>query len=531
MKRLTLVLMVLILLAVPFMASCTSAGTTPGPDTSGQVLNLYSQSPFSLDPALAGDVTSNTFVNLIFSGLVRLDDDLQPAPDIAESWQVSADGLVYTFYLRQDVTFFDGRPVTADGFVYSWNRAVSPTTGSQTAATYLGDIVGVDEVLTGQAQEISGLCVINDYTLQVTIAQPLSYFLSKMAYVTSFVVDRENVASGSDWWRNPNGTGLFKLAEWQENLYITLERNELYYGQTTGLDNVVFYLPGQGRPMDLYERGLIDVSPVYTSYIEKARDEDGPFFQGLTVAPELSFYYLGFNTAEAPFDDVDIRRAFSLALDRNKLASLVYKDTVGPAAGILPPGIPGYNETLNGTAYDAELALELIAGSSYGNVANLPPITLTAMGWGGLIAQELEAIVSQWRENLGVEVTIRQIEPERYLYHLQEEKDELFFTGWIADYPHPQNFLEVLFYSGADHNYGDYSSPEVDFLLETAAIAIDMEWSLKLYRQAEEKILEDFACWPAWTGQSYTLVRSYVKGFELSPLSQPILTGVTIEAH
>ncbi|MCK5576837.1 MAG: peptide ABC transporter substrate-binding protein, partial [Dehalococcoidales bacterium] len=147
MKRLTLVLMVLILLAVPFMASCTSAGTTPGPDTSGQVLNLYSQSPFSLDPALAGDVTSNTFVNLIFSGLVRLDDDLQPAPDIAESWQVSADGLVYTFYLRQDVTFFDGRPVTADGFVYSWNRAVSPTTGSQTAATYLGDIVGVDEVL------------------------------------------------------------------------------------------------------------------------------------------------------------------------------------------------------------------------------------------------------------------------------------------------------------------------------------------------------------------------------------------------
>ena len=107
----------------------------------------------------------------------------------------------------------------------------------------------------------------------------------------------------------------------------------------------------------------------------------------------------------------------------------------------------------------------------------------------------------------------------------------MFFTGWIADYPHPQNFLAVLFYSGADHNYGDYSSPEVDFLLEMAAIATDMEWSLKLYRQAEEKILEDFACWPAWTGQSYTLVRSYVKGFELSPLSQPILTGVTIEAH
>jgi len=531
MKRLTLVLMALILLVVPFMAGCISTGTPPGPDTSGQVLNLYSQPPYSLDPALAGDATSNVFVNLIFSGLVRLDDSLQPVPDIAESWQISDDGLVYTFYLRQDVTFVDGRSVTAEDFVYSWQRAASPATGSQTAATYLGDIVGVDEVLAGQAQEISGLRVIDAYTLQVAISQPLSYFLPKMAYVTSFVVDREDVASADDWWRSPNGTGLFKLTEWQENRYIVLERNEFYYGQTTALDNVVFYLPGQGPPMDLYEMGLIDVSPVYTSYIEKARDEAGPFYQDLTVAPELSFYYLGFNTAEAPFDDADIRRAFSLALDRNKLVSLVFKDTVEPADGIIPPGMPGYNETLADSDFDVDLALELIAGSSYGDVANLPPITLTAMGWGGLIAQELEAIVSQWRENLGVEVTIRQIEPERYLYFLKEERDELFFTGWIADYPHPQNFLEVLFYSGADHNYGDYSNPEVDFLLEMAAIATDIEWSLELYRQAEEKLLEDFACWPAWFGQDYTLVKSYVQGFRLSPLSQPILTDVTIESH
>jgi oligopeptide transport system substrate-binding protein len=531
MKRLAFVVMALILLVAPLLAGCPQTGTPPGPDTNGQVLNLYSQSPFSLDPALAGDATSNNFVNLIFSGLVRLDDNLQPVPDIAESWQISANGLVYTFHLRQDVTFADGRRVTAEDFSYSWNRAANPDNGSQTAATYLGDIAGVDEVLAGEAEAIRGLSVIDDYTLQVTIEQPLSYFLSKMAYVTSFVVDREDVTSADDWWRTPNGTGLFKLAEWQENLYITLKRNELYYGQTTEPDNVVFYLPGQGRPMDLYETGLIDVSPVYTSYIEKARDEAGPCYQELTVAPVLSFYYLGFNTATAPFDDVDIRRAFSLALDRQKLASLVYKDTVEPAAGIIPPGMPGYNETLTGSAFDADLALELIAGSVYGDVTNLPPITLTTGGQGGLIAQELEAVVSQWRDNLGVEVTIRQIEPERFLYNLKEEMDELFFTGWIADYPHPQNFLEVLFSSGADHNYGEYSSPEVDFLLEMAAAATDIEWSLELYRQAEEKLLEDFACWPAWFSQSYTLVRSYVQGFRQSPLTHPILTDVTVEPH
>jgi oligopeptide transport system substrate-binding protein len=518
MKRLAFVLLALILLAAPLLAGCPLKSTPSGPAITGQVLNLYSQSPYSLDPALAGDATSNNFINLIYSGLVRLDVNLQPVPDIAENWKISNDGLVYTFYLRQDVTFADGRRVTADDFSYSWQRAADPDNGSQTAATYLGDIIGVDEVLAGHAQEISGVLVIDDYTLQVTIEQPLSYFLSKMAYVTSFVVDREDVASADDWWRNPNGTGLFQLTEWQENLFITLKRNELYYGQTTELDNVVFYLPGQGRPMDLYELGLIDVSPVYTSYIEKARDEAGPFYQGLTVAPELSFYYLGFNTAEAPFDDVDIRRAFSLALDKRKLASLVYKDTVQPAAGIIPPGMPGYNETITSSPFDVELAQELINDSVYGDVGNLPAITLTAIGWGGLIAQELEAIISQWRDNLGIEVTVRQLEPERYLYFLKEERDELFFTGWIADYPHPQN-------------YGDYSNPEVDFLLEMAALATDIELSLDLYRQAEEKILEDFACWPAWSGQSYTLVKSYVHGFKLSPLTQPVLTGVTVDPH
>ncbi|GAI17937.1 unnamed protein product, partial [marine sediment metagenome] len=246
---------------------------------------------------------------------------------------------------------------------------------------------------------------------------------------------------------------------------------------------------------------------------------------------ELSFFYVGFNTAQPPFDDVNIRRAFSLAIDKDKLVSLAFKDMTQPADGILPLGMPGYNEELIGLDYDVDGARELIANSSYGDVSQLPPITITTAGWGGLISQGLEAIVYQWRENLGVEVTVRQLEPERFLYHLQEEKDEMFYIGWIADYPHPQDFLDVLFHSGTDNNYGEYSNPEVDDLLERAGVEQDSSLSLALYQQAEQLLVEDAACIPLWFGQNYILVKLYVIGYNLNPLGFAMLNEVSVEPH
>lgn len=186
------------------------------------------------------------------------------------------------------------------------------------------------------------------------------------------------------------------------------------------------------------------------------------------------------------------------------------------ADGILPPGMPGYNEGLSGLDYDIDKAKELIASSKYGDVSQLPPITITTAGWGGLITRDLEAMVSQWRENLGVEVKVRQLEPERFLYNLMEEKDEMFYIGWVADYPHPQDFLDVLFHSGADSNYGEYSNPEVDALLEEAAVEQDSSLSLALYQQAEQLLVEDVACLPLWFGQNYVLVKPYVTGYNLN---------------
>ncbi len=508
-------------------------GCQPEPEaeitpTEENTLNLYGIDPLTLDPAVSGEMTSHQYIMQLFSGLVRLDDNLEPAPDIAQRWEISDDGRTYTFHLRRDVKFHDGREVKAEDFKYSWERASDPDTRSLTAATFLGDIVGVEEVLAGETKEISGVRVIGDYTLEVTIDAPKSYFLSKLTYPTAFVVDRANVESGGEWWRQPNGTGPFKLRQWEENSLLVLERNELYYGELAKVNFVTFHL-WAGVPMNMYETGEIDVTSVYSYYIDKVTDESGPFYRDLVITPELSFFYIGFNHSKPPFDDVNIRRAFSQAIDKDKLASLVFRGMVQRADGILPPGMPGFNKDLVGLNYDVTEAKQLIKASKYGDVSKLPPITITTMGWGGLISPGLEAIIYEWQQNLGVEVKVRQLEPERFLYHLKQEKDEMFYAGWVADYPHAQGFLDVLFHSGAENNYGEYSHPEIDALLEMAGVEQDSDLSLALYQQAEQKLVEDAASLPLWFGQNYILIKPYIKGYNLNPQGLVMLNNVSIE--
>jgi len=526
-RTLHAVFSVVILLGL-FLVGCQSGQEAPTTVAGGE-LNLYGTDPITLDPAISGEMTSHEYIMQLFGGLVRLDDNLEPAPDIAQEWQVSDDGRIYTFYLRQDVKFHDGREVRADDVKYSWERACDPDIGSHTAEAYLGDIIGVGEVLAGRAEGISGVRVIDDYTLQVTIDAPKSYFLSKLTYSTAFIVDRANAESGREWWRRPNGTGPFKLKEWDENNLLVLERNELYHEKLAGVDSVVFHLWG-GVPMNMYEIGEIDATDVFTDYIDKVTDSTGPFYRELKVVPELSFMYIGFNANKPPFDDVNIRRAFTQAIDKDRLISLLYKDTMQRADGILPPGMPGFNEDLSGLGYDANKARELIADSSYSDVSALPPITITTSGWGGLIAPSLEAIIEEWRRNLGVEVAVRQLEPQIFLYHLKQEKDDMFFMGWVADYPHPQNFLDILFHTGAENNYGEYGNSEADALMEMAAVEQDSKRSLALYQQAEQRLVDDAACLPLWFGKNYILVKPYVDGYELNPAGLTMLNKVSIRS-
>jgi len=531
-----LILLPLLICALLLSPSAGCQSTEPSPANQG-ILDLWDIGPITLDPAISSEMTSHTYVMHIFSGLVRLDHEMEVAPDIAERWQQSQDGKSYTFYLRRGVRFHNGREVKAADFKYSWERACDPGTGSQTAATYLGDIVGARDMLAGRAEGISGVKVIDDYTLQVTIDAPKAYFLCKLTYPTAFVVDKANVESGTDWWHQPNGTGPFQLKQWQQGQLLVLQRSELYYGQPAKVKQVVFHLLA-GMPMAMYEQGQIDVAPVSRNYIDLVMDEANPFHQELTITPELSLYYIGFNTTREPFDDVNVRRAFCYAVNKQRIVSLIFRGMMTPARGILPPGMPGYNEELNGMDYDVARARELIAASKYDDASNLPPITITISGYGNNVPDYLGAILQEWQQNLGVEVSVRQLEPEDFLYNLKQEKDEMFVLGWVADYPDPHNFLDNLFYTGSENNISGYSNGELDSLLDKAAVEPDAVLSasegsrrLAMYQQAEQEIVAQAPCLPLCFGRNYVLVKPYVKGYELNPLGIPDLAKVYVEDH
>jgi oligopeptide transport system substrate-binding protein len=523
-KKLLFLILCLTLILSSTICACNSGGGGEG------VLNLFSSDPSTLDPAIAGDSTSSEYILQIFSGLLRLDEKLNLVGDIALSWDINPEGVVYTFKLRQDVKFQNGRSLIAQDFKYSWERAADPDTESQTVSTYLGDIVGINDIISGKSKTASGIKVIDDFTLQVTIDSPKSYFLDKLTYPTAFAVDKENVSSGANWWRKPIGTGPFTLNEWSQNISLTLERNSSYYGEPAKLHQVKYQFYS-GNPMDLYEKATIDITGVSTSYIDAIRDPKGPFIKDLVEIPALGLSYIGFNCSAPPFDDVNIRKAFSLAVDKDKICSLVYKEMVQKADGILPPGIPGYNRNLVGLAYDLVKAKELIKSSKYGDVSNFPSITLTTSGYGGGGSSTLQALAYQWKQNLGVDVRIRELEPDIYFYNLKAEKDQMFDMGWSADYPHPQDFLDILFSSGTNNNYGQYSNPAVDALINKANQEINIDQSYSLYQQAEQIIVDDAACIPLTFNKNYLLIKPYVKGYSANPLGFANLNKVSLLSH
>ena len=228
---------------------------------------------------------------------------------------------------------------------------------------------------------------------------------------------------------------------------IVLQPNGNYYGDK-GTVNIAFNLLS-GLPMSLYETGKIDVVDVYTNNIDRALDKEGPFYDQLHVYPEFSLQYIGFNTSKPPFDDVYVRQAFSYAVDKDRIISVLQKNMVAAAGGIIPPGMPGYNKDVKGLNYDPVKARELLAKSKYGSADKLPHITITIPGAGANIDDYMGAILLDWKQNLGVTVNVRLLDPFVFNYHLLDEGDEIFALGWIADYPDPQDFLNTLFYIGS----------------------------------------------------------------------------------
>ena len=528
-KPLTAITAALLLLMVAMVVACApQAQPEPRSDVSREdTLVLAGGQPNTLDPALSRTSRSHLYIAQIFSGLVRLDEGLRVVPDLAERWEVLDGGTRYIFHLRPDARFHDGRPVTARDVAFSLERAADPDTGSRTASTYLGDIVGVNAKLAGEARTISGLRVLDDLTVEIAIDGPKAYFLAKMTYSTASVVDIDNVASGPDWYRTPNGTGPFKLTIWEQDARLVLESNADFYRRSPQVGHVEFLFLA-GVPIQLYERGQIDAAFVGGGSLERVLDPQSPLNAELHIYPELTIFYTGFNVTKPPFDDALVRRAFAMALDVDTLVADVRGGYEQRADGLLPPGIPGHTRGSPAIRYDPQEARRLLARSGYGGPQGLPPIVYTTSSQGGL-DDTTAAIVDMWRRNLDVEVTVRQIPTTQYYERLDDEVDNLYEQGWIADYPDPENILDVLFHTGAANNVGSYSNPAVDAILESARTEQDVTRRLALYRQVNEMLLEDAAAIPLWYDRTYVLVKPYVTGFAITPQGLPTLELVRLE--
>jgi oligopeptide transport system substrate-binding protein len=457
---------------------------------------------------------------LTFSGLVSLDPRLNLTPDLAETWSISADGTVYTFTIRANAKFHDGRQVTAQDVAYSWERAASPQLKSDTALTYLGDIVGVREKYNGQAQSISGLKVLDDRTLQVTIDAPKPYFLLKLTYATAFVVDKNNVEAGENWVYQPNGTGPYKLKEWKSFEYITYEANQDFYLGAPSIPYVLVKLYA-GDGVRLYETGEVDLTGVGLYSAERMLNPEEPLNTQLLTGVSLCTGYVVFDTTQPPFDDVNVRKAFSMAFDRQRYMDVLLRGLALPAKGPYPPGLPGFNTELRSLPYDPEGARELLQQSKYGNA--MPEIIYTSSGIGSSVSGSVSAMVEMWEQNLGVKIKIENIE---YNYYYQQvfsgNHGQIFSGGWCADYPDPENFADILFHSGSAQNHGGYSNPELDALLEAARIEQDVTKRIAMYQQAEQIIVNDAPVLFTTHSLSYELVKPYVKGFVFTPISIPI---------
>ena len=509
----------------PVVTSNSNAGRPQG----GKLVRLYRDPP-TLDPHLTTDNISGGLVNEIFGGLVTLALDLKVVPDLAERWDVSDDGRVHTFHLRKDAKFHDGKPVTAEDVRWSLERVADPNTLSPVAEQYLSDIVGVSAKLAGKANSISGLQVVDQHTLRITIDEPKSYFLAKLTYPTAFILDKDNVeGAGGDWLLQPNGTGPFKLAEYQIGEILRLTRNEYYHLGPPNLDEVEFILAG-GSAMLMYENDEIHLTGVGLADLERVLDPNEPLNAELKAAPSsFGVSYIGLNVEKPPLDDPLFRQALSLAIDRDTIAVAVLDGLRIPATTIIPPGFPSYSTDVHGYGYDPERALEVLKLSKYGNdLENLPRITLSISGsFGADVPLDLEVILSSWEEVLGVEVEIQQTE---WATFLQDRRYHMFTLGWGADYADPENFLDILFHSESENNHTNYNSPQVDALLEQARIEPDQDTRFKLYNRIEQMILDDAPWVLLWnTGETYALIKPEVKGYELTPMTIPKYRYVYLE--
>lgn len=497
----------------------------PASGRRGGELRLPGGDPSTLDPARVRDIVSAEYMYEIYSGLVTLSPDLEIVPDLATSWSLSDDGRVYTFMLRPDARFHDGEPVVAEDVRYAIERACDPDTGSDVAGAYLDDVIGCLDKLSGRTTDVRGVRALGVDTVEIEIDAPKAYFLAKLTYPTSFVVDRLQVESDPDWSMQPNGTGPFRVASYEPEVGLRLERHEQYHGDVALLDAVDYDL----RPFNAvtrYENGELDATPVGALDLARVSDPLNPLSDEVVEGPgDLGVTYIGFNVTRPPFDDPELRRAFNLAVDKERVASVALLGAVEPVGTILPPGMPGYDASRDPYGFSAERAREALARSRYGGPDGLPPIVLHASGGAGS-SPSVQAVIDTIEESLGIDITVEQAPWQLFQEEVSAGVYDAWFLGWSADYADPQDFLDVLFHSRSPLNATGFAEPEVDVLLEAARVERDEAERLALYGEAEDAILSAAPWVPLYHGRDTWLVQPAVRGFFVPPIVVPRLAKV-----
>ena len=268
--------------------------------------------------------------------------------------------------------------------------------------------------------------------------------------------------------------------------------------------------------MTMYEQGELDAVMVPPMNIEQVLDPANPLSEDLVVTPSLDVWYLAFDTEQEPFDDEKVRQAFAHATNKDGIAKVLLQKTVIPAVGILPPGMPGYSEDLEGLAYDPELAKKLLAESSYGEASKLPPIVFGTSGVGDTDPLSA-ALIEMYSDALGVDIELHQVDWDAFQQNLYDNVFQLFMLGWVADYPDPEDFLDIQFHSDSEQNHSRYNDSEVDAVLEEARGEADHEERMALYRKAEDMIVNAAPWVPIYHGINYVLVKPYVEGLMITP--------------
>ncbi len=517
-------------------AAATLAGAMPWPGATAPLaaagsgtVRLAGDDPSTLDPALVRDTTASGYAVEIFAGLTRIGPTLEPQGALARDWTVDAGGRLYRFQLRPGLKFHDSTPLSAIDVKRSWERALDPATRSLAAPVFLGDIEGAEDIQAGRTRDLAGARTLGSSRMEVTLTEPVPFFPAKLANGPALVVDRRDIARGPRWFQRPNGSGPYRLAEWDPERRIVLERSDEYVPTTGGPARVEFLQLVGGEELLRYELGEIDFAAIGGPNVERFSDPREPRADELVRTPSLSLQFLGFNTALPPFNETAVRRAFAMAIDRARINRVTLRGNQAEARGVVPPGLAGHRADYPGLGFDPAAARRELARSRSGSAEGLPEIIMTVPGSGLVEGPLVRAIVLPWLTELGVRVSVQQLDFDDFITALDTPEHELqcFMLGWAADVPDAFDFLDVLFRSDRPDNYWHLNDGLVDLWLNRARRSTSEAERLANYAKVETRVVERAVVVPLFFSVDHDLVQPWISGYTGRPIVREWLTDIS----